>query len=836
MGEVYAAEHLEHGRRLALKLLRHRLAGRDDRARFLREGQLAASINHPHAVYIFGSEEIGGAPVITMELLPGGTLKEKVAAEGPLAPAAAVDAILNVIGGLDAACAAGILHRDIKPSNCFVDHDGSAKIGDFGLSISTLAREVTERTGLFQGTPQFAAPEQLRGDPLDVRADIYAVGATLFYLLTGTPPFDDADLTTLVTRIKDEQARSPRAITKDIPTGLAAVVVRCLAKDRRDRPASYAVLNDALRPFSSAAPVPAPLGRRVFAGFFDWAVLAAFTVAFDLYVAWLKLSSPSQPGWLSGVVPLVSLAYWAVLEGRWGASVGKRICDLRIVDHAGRPPGVVRAGGRWIVFSLAAWIAVLMCGGGHFGAFRDNLYYLMKAIFGFYSTPLWGEIYPWLMLSASCPLQLAILFASARRRNGFAGLHDLLTGIRVVEAPRVDVRRAVRERAAIAPVSDRSLRRLGPYEIVGSLGTTDAGTLLCGFDPALRRDVWLHVLSPGAPAVAPGLRDLNRPGRLRWLNGRRLAETAWDAYEAPGGVAAATMAQAPQAWSATKHWLLDLAEELRAADRDASTPLLRVDRVWINKSGRAMLLDVAPVAEAAPAPDASGQVLLARVARMLLGRSNHAGESDARRDPPLPLSVHTFLSTLDAGGFRDWTPIVEHAKALMAVPDRVAVSRRAVPIAACGVLPVFAALNFFFMLDLILVGAVNTFTETLTIVAGAGLVSACLVPGGVLMRASGIAIVTASGLRASWWRIVGRTCIAWSPVLLIAWSMDLLNRNRVWQIVGNVRSEWGFDPAGTHMELAIGLALAFGGCALWAIVHPARGLQDRVAGTWLVPR
>ena len=96
--------------------------------------------------------------------------------------------MLDIIGGLDAAQAAGILHRDIKPSNCFVDSDGSVKVGDFGLSISTLARDVAQRArdGGFQGTPQFAAPEQLRGEPLDVRADIYAVGATLYYLLTGT--------------------------------------------------------------------------------------------------------------------------------------------------------------------------------------------------------------------------------------------------------------------------------------------------------------------------------------------------------------------------------------------------------------------------------------------------------------------------------------------------------------------------------------------------------------------------------------------------------------------------------------------------------------------------
>src|SRR4026208_1771443 len=123
MGEVYEAEQLEPGRRLAvteprhpqagrgraLKVLRHALGGAADRARFLREGQLAASISHAHTVYIFGSEEVGGAPAITMELLSGGTLKDRVSAEGPMSPSAAVSAVLDVIGGPHSAPAAGVI-------------------------------------------------------------------------------------------------------------------------------------------------------------------------------------------------------------------------------------------------------------------------------------------------------------------------------------------------------------------------------------------------------------------------------------------------------------------------------------------------------------------------------------------------------------------------------------------------------------------------------------------------------------------------------------------------------------------------------------------------------
>ena len=138
MGEVYEAEHLEHGRRIALKVLSPGLSEAIDRAQFLREGQLAAAVNHPHLVYIYGSEDIAGMPAIAMELLPGGTLKERVEKEGPLAPIEAVDAMLQVVSGLEAAHDAGVLHRDIKPSNCFVDADGTVKVGDFGLAIPAL--------------------------------------------------------------------------------------------------------------------------------------------------------------------------------------------------------------------------------------------------------------------------------------------------------------------------------------------------------------------------------------------------------------------------------------------------------------------------------------------------------------------------------------------------------------------------------------------------------------------------------------------------------------------------------------------------------------------------
>ena len=444
MGEVYEAEQLETGRRLALKVLRDTLRGDDDRARFLREGQLAASISHAHTVYIFGSEEVGGAPAITMELLSGGTLKDRVTAEGPMPPSAAVSAVLDIIGGLDAAQAGGILHRDVKPSNCFVDADGDVKVGDFGLSISTLTRDVRHELGTtgFEGTPQFAAPEQLRGEPLDVRADIYAVGATLYYLLTGRPPLDAPDYRALVSKVASEKPLSPRVLRRAIPRGLAAVVLRSLAKAPAGRPQSYAELADLLRPYQSARDVAAPLGTRLIAWIADSAIVSvmvwllvssAWTVGVTLESAALLLRL-SAWSWLASVI------YYLVLEGGWGASPGKRLMGLRVTSQTPSESNArwwLRVGLRTVVFHVPTVI------------------YFMGAARG---PTVSGLVYTALSL-----LLTILLFSTARRGNGWTGVHELLSRTRVVE-------RNVRPVASAAPKPSpadlvpplSSLRRVGP--------------------------------------------------------------------------------------------------------------------------------------------------------------------------------------------------------------------------------------------------------------------------------------------------------------------------------------------------------------------------------------
>ena len=286
MGAVYEAQDLESGRRVALKVLSHTLDSPDARERFFREGRLAASINHPNSVYIFGTEEIGGTPVITMELVSGGTLQDRVRARGPLPIGEAVDAVMQIIEGLEAAQRLGILHRDIKPSNCYVGEDGTVKIGDFGLSISTAVRTepALTATGAFLGTPAFCSPEQLRGEELNARSDMYSVGATLYYLLTGRTPFETKNMVQLLATVLEQRPPSPRQFRPEIPQGLAKVVLRCLEKQPGERFKNYADLARALAPYSSTAPTPATLGLRFLAGVVDMMLLGSLAMVINLSV------------------------------------------------------------------------------------------------------------------------------------------------------------------------------------------------------------------------------------------------------------------------------------------------------------------------------------------------------------------------------------------------------------------------------------------------------------------------------------------------------------------------------------------------------------------------
>src|SRR4029077_14821154 len=202
MGAVHEAVEEATGRRVAIKLIRPAYAGSGDAVdRFRQEGRIASMVAHPRCVFVLAVDEEGGRPYIVMELMPGSTLKDLVDREGPLPPEQAIAKIMDVIEGLQAAHRLEVIHRDVKPSNCFLEADGRVKVGDFGLAKSLVKDSHLTKTGAFVGTPHFASPEQVRGENIDQQTDVYSVAVTLFFLLTGKPPFWGSDPTATLARI-----------------------------------------------------------------------------------------------------------------------------------------------------------------------------------------------------------------------------------------------------------------------------------------------------------------------------------------------------------------------------------------------------------------------------------------------------------------------------------------------------------------------------------------------------------------------------------------------------------------------------------------------------------
>ena len=259
MGEVYAAEDTRLGRRVAIKLLLESFR-RDGVAleRFRREARAASSLNHPNICTIFDVGEQDGVPFVVMELLEGSSVATRLRS-GPMSIEEAVPVCLGALAALDALHSRGLVHRDIKPSNVFLTPHG-AKLLDFGLTksvavsgdTSTSAGEITH-SGVVIGTPQYMAPEQLQGDALDARSDIFSMGVMLFEMLSGQAAFHGRTIPELFHRIVFEQ---PASLVQPAP--VRAIVSRALAKRPADRFQSAAAMAEQLRSLDSAAQIDPP--------------------------------------------------------------------------------------------------------------------------------------------------------------------------------------------------------------------------------------------------------------------------------------------------------------------------------------------------------------------------------------------------------------------------------------------------------------------------------------------------------------------------------------------------------------------------------------------------
>jgi DNA-binding beta-propeller fold protein YncE len=255
MGVVYRARHLALDLDRALKVLAPSLSGDPRfRDRFRRESRLAASIDHPNVIPVHAAGEESGQLYIAMRLVEGRDLRDLIADDGALEPGAATGLVAQVAAALDAAHLAGLVHRDVKPANVLVGSGadaGRVYLTDFGISRTAQAGETVTATGELVGTADFIAPEQIAGDSVDRRADVYALGGVLHYALTGEPPFPrENELATLFAHANAPRPR-PSTTRPGLPPALDEVVARAMAVRPEDR---YESAGDLATALTVAAP------------------------------------------------------------------------------------------------------------------------------------------------------------------------------------------------------------------------------------------------------------------------------------------------------------------------------------------------------------------------------------------------------------------------------------------------------------------------------------------------------------------------------------------------------------------------------------------------------
>lgn len=255
MGVVYEAESLRLKRRVALKFLPESLV-RNQRAlqRFEREARAASALNHPNICTIYEIEHYHGQPVMVMELLEGQSLKERIC-KGPISSDELLEFGIQSSDALQAAHAKGIIHRDIKPANIFIVDGGRVKILDFGLAKvmpSHIAEKEDEESltlaGVIPGTTAYMSPEQVRGEEIDTRSDLFSLGVVLYEMATGKRPFVGKNRVVLMDAILHTQPIAPRQLNPSLPASWDAVISKAMEKDPALRYQNAAELGSDLKP------------------------------------------------------------------------------------------------------------------------------------------------------------------------------------------------------------------------------------------------------------------------------------------------------------------------------------------------------------------------------------------------------------------------------------------------------------------------------------------------------------------------------------------------------------------------------------------------------------
>ncbi len=363
MAQVFEAEHTTLSRKVALKLLKPNVAESADFAlRFLRESHAMAQVSHPNVVAIYDAGEAEGLMYMALELVTGGDLHKLLKRRGRLAVDDALGYLIGCTKGLEAIHQAGLVHRDIKPANIFLDHDGTPKMGDLGLARAADGEDRMTMTGNSWGTPSYMSPEQVKGvADLDIRADIYSLGATLYTLLVGVEPYVGETSYVITHKVLTEPPPDPRTHDKTIPAQVAAVITKAMTKDRAQRYQTPSELLDDLErarggqrllhtsvaavPTPSSAPAPRSSQAEVAAAVLSSAkpsttagkaagralgidplalkVIALIAVVGILWLAWRSMQGSSLG---EARTATAEKPAWAVLDGldehgRWAEAV-----------------------------------------------------------------------------------------------------------------------------------------------------------------------------------------------------------------------------------------------------------------------------------------------------------------------------------------------------------------------------------------------------------------------------------------------------------------------------------------------------------------------------------
>lgn len=595
MGVVFEAEDIATGRRVALKVLTSERFDSDEaRSRFQREARLAAALSHPHCVYVFGIHDLQGEPAIAMELMSGETLEDRVSIESPPSIEQAVDWAIEMLDGLEAAWKEGVIHRDVKPDNCFLDDHDHVKVGDFGLARTEEPDIKLTVTGKFVGSPVYAAPEQVRGRDVDHRADLYGVGATLYTLLTGQPPFTGRNAGEVLARVVSEKPEPVRTLRPEIPKGLERVLRKAMARKPGRRFRDHKRMRDALMPFSSRQEPAGGRAARFAAYIFDLTLVL-------LLLAWVDSFLEMH----DAVVPSLLVLFFTMFDGFLRRTPGKALARLRVArSGSGSKPGLLHALVRTLVLHGLMFVSA-----GVANQFQGETDWLMFVI--------WPVVTCFTM----------------SRKNGYRGVHEILSGTRVIDTGRERDLLLRPSRMPIAPAAPDSTptTELGPYVVRGTVSV--AGTeLLAARDRMLDRDVWIrdrNAHRPDPPTGSP------LPSAVRWLGSIDQDAKSFDVWEDPGGRALLDHVghSGPLPWRVARPLLGDLSRicESSLADPERRTPA--IEQLWIDAKGRLRLLDDALMSDSATHPDPID--FLRQAARLIL-----LPQTPDSIDGPIDLPLH----------------------------------------------------------------------------------------------------------------------------------------------------------------------------------------------------